>query len=200
MPTELPVELERFSGGANITERGGGLAELLNGFEGRVVDEHLPIVGPGRSDGPPGQLPPVIASGALPVVSFDGVAGAQAVFRTIKIPTAFVDSPGFHIHWSKSDDVDRSGESVRWVVTYKVFNGRDEDAAITPTVVSCDDTYGDAGTTTRVVHRCTDGPLVGLIAGYYIAFKVEKGTPGGSPMAAPGLVTLDFTYRGYVNR
>lgn len=200
MARELPVSIKHFHGCRNITHPTTGLAALLNTHEGRIITEHYPVVGAGRADGPPGQLPTLNASGALTYVSFDLAAGTQAIYRTIKIHRAFVGSPVFHLHWTKSDDVDRSGESVRWVVTYKAFNGISEDAAGSPSVIEINDTYDDSGTTARVVYRTPNTSMLGLMALGYLAVKVEKGTPGGSAMASPGLVLLDFTYRGYVNR
>ena len=43
--------------------------------------------------------------------------------------------------------------------------------------------------------RATDNGLTGLVAGYYISIKVEKGTPpSGTPIPTPALLSVDFTY------
>jgi hypothetical protein len=197
---DLPIRLDHFAGGANLTEGEGSLAELLNNFDARPGGLHLPIVSPGRIDGPPGQLPPVESFGVLSYITFDGVAGAQKVHRTIKILGSFIDTPALHVHWTKSDDVDRSSETVRWRVFYSVFNGH---GGLVPaeTAIDLDGTYLDAGGASRAVYRTVDVPLVGFIPGYYLAVRVEKGTPAsGTPVAEPGIVTVDLTMNAYVNR
>lgn len=129
---------------------------------------------------------------------FNGLVGAQLAYRVFKVPSYFIDTPAVHVHWTKSDDVDRDGETVRWVVKYTVFNGSSEDANSAGTTLELDDTWDDTGTTTRVVQRTASGALVGVQSNYYIAVSIEKGTPGsGTPMDEPGVVSLDFTFNGW---
>ena len=160
----------------------------------RTID--LPIVGPGRADGPPGTVPDVEAVNALTYINFDGAAGAQAAFRMIKIPATYIGNASIHVHWTKSVNTDRSGETVSWRVSYAVINGSSEDAADGTIVIDLDDTYEDSGTTTRIVHRTADASLIGIIPNCYVNIKIEKNTPGaGTPMDSPGLVALDLIYQ-----
>lgn len=173
----------------------------LNDLHGRVGAHHVPITSGATASGPPGQLPPVEVSGPLVYAVFDTAAGNQKMYRVFKVPYSFVDTPQVHIHWTKSDDVDRSGETVRWTVTYTVFDGGSEDGDGAGTVLTFDDAYDSAGTTERVVYRTEDLDLIGVEAGYYVAVSVEKGTPAsGSAMVEPALVSFDFTCRAYLNR
>jgi hypothetical protein len=179
--------------------RGSGIAQFIRRIHDRVAEIHLPICGPGRADGPPPQLPGIDAAGPLVYFVFDGAAGNQSAYRLVRIPLNFVSLAEIYVHWTKTDDVDRSGESVKWVVTYSVFNGNNENAA-EGQAVSFEDTYEDTGTTSRIVHKINRVSLTNVSKGDYVAFKIEKGTPGGTPMDAPGLVSLDFTLRGWMNR
>lgn len=198
---DLPVALSHFAGGANLTEGSGSLAELLNNLDGRLGTYHIPIASVSQADGPPGTVPDVQADGPLAYLLFDGLVGVQKVYRVYKVPSYFVDGMAMHIHWTKSDDVDRNGETVKWRVSYKVFNGRDEDGDSGGTVLDLDDAFADTGTTTRVVHRTLDVPLVGVIANYYVSISIEKVAPGaGTPMGSPGLVSADLTFTGLANR
>ena len=197
----FPLARNHFDGERQLSD--GSLADLMNDLDGRIVEYSQAIVTPSRITGPPGQLPPIDADGALVYVKYDGAAGAQQVHRTIKIRESYVSGGMFHIHWTKSDDSDRSGEKVKWKISYKVFNGRDEDAALSPTVLTVEDTYDDDGTTTRVVHRTVNVPVgsqLPLVADAYLAVKVEKDTASASVMSEPGLVTLDLSYFHTINR
>lgn len=179
--------------------RDTGFPALVRDLDYREVFHHQPVVSPGRSDGPAGKLPPIANHDALSFISFNGVAGAQEVFRMIKIAPNFIGTPAIHIHWTKTDDLDRSGETVRWRVSYSVYDG---EGGIVPasTVIDFDDTYTDDGTSTHAVYETPWIALVGVTARYYMSIKVEKATPSGSAMAAPGIVAVDFTYIGYANR
>jgi len=190
------------AGGHGIIERKirAGFDLVMSAFSALQTEPlkatHIPILGAGRVDGPSGQLPDIEAVNALVYIVFNGVAGSQKVYRTFKIPESYLGEASFHVHWTKSDDVDRSGETVRWIVSYKVFDGRTQDAAATPDTLTFDDTFLDDGTTTRVVQRIPEQLLADPTALYYVTVCVEKGTPAsGTPMAAPALVSLDFSYR-----
>jgi hypothetical protein len=177
------------------------LTALLEALDTRTGTFHVPIAGPSQADGPPGTAPDVAADGALSYLHFNGPVGVQKAYRVFKVPTYFVGDPQFHVHWTKSDDVDRSTETVRWRVGYTVFDGSTEDGDGTPTYIDFDDSYDDAGTTTRIVHRTANAALSGVQPGYYVAVSVEKGTPpSGTPMAEPGVVSVDFTFTGYATR
>ena len=177
------------------------LVNLLIDLDTRTGDYHVPIVSATQADGPPGTVPDVAVDGVLSYFLLDGVAGAKKVYRVFKVPSYYVSGASLHIHWVKSDDTDRSTETVRWLVNHKVFNGSNEDADGGGTTLTLDDTFSDDGTTTRVVHRTANVAIGGVLPSYYIAVSVEKGTPGaGTPMDEPGLVSVDFTFTGYLTR
>ena len=161
---------------------------------------HTVIAAAQSGSSSPGQSPSPIPNGALLLLGF--TLNADDAFRGFKIPTYFdgVNPPTAHVHWSKTTDANESGKAVRWRVSYWVLNGSTDDGAAAPTVVDLDDTYDDAGTTTRIVHRTPNVPLVGLVAGYYLAIKIEAVTPAGTPLAGePGLFSLDVIWDERIN-
>lgn len=121
-------------------------------------------------------------------------------FRTFKIPSSFVGSPSVHVHWTKSTDANEATKNVKWRVSYVVFPGDGADVNVAPTVVDLDDTYDDAGTTTRIVYRTANGALTGFVAGYYIGMKIERVAPAGTPLTAdPVLISLDMLMSESIN-
>ena len=163
-----------------------------------VVPFHKPIVTPSRSSGPPGQQAPVEAVNNL--LYLDMTPDTHVAYRVLKVPRNFVQNPAVHIHWTKGDDSDRSGQFARWKVSYAQFQGNGEDASGAGLSVENEDEYEDAGLATRVVYRTPDMPLTGLTAGYYVSFKIEPITPVGAALPTVGLITMDFTYDGYINK
>lgn len=162
---------------------------------------HAPIVTASFHSALPGTQPTPTAFNALLLLQFS--LNNDAAFRQFKIPDSFVEDPKFHIHWTKTSNANESTKTVRWRVSYAVFNSTMTnfgDGAVTPTVVEVQDTYDDAGTTTRLVHRTADMPLVGFEPGYYVSLKIEAITPTGTAMAsAPGLYSVDLTYSELIN-
>jgi hypothetical protein len=132
----------------------------------------------------------------------------DAAYRLFKIPSTFVGDPRFHIHWTKESGAggngDESGNTVRWRISYTIFQSTSSiavDINVAATVVDLDDTYDDAGTTTRIAYRTPNVDAVGFVAGYYMGICVEAVTPAGSAMTAePALVTVDLTFTEFINQ
>jgi len=160
---------------------------------------HDPTIPPDSAATAPGQQPDKVAIGstlaALMTLNTDNL------YRSFKIPTGYISDPSFHIHWTKSVDTNQQGNSVLWQISYNVWAGMGGDLALAPTVLQYEDTYEDAGTTTRITHRTPNLPAVGFVPGYYLGVKVECLTPAGSPLGGePALLTLDLIFRDKVDR
>lgn len=117
-----------------------------------------------------------------------------------KIGDDFVGSPSFHVHWSKTDSVDRSGTFCKWRIDYTVFNGSTQEVSGGSFVETSDLEYLDDGTSTRYVYRSENLPLTGFVAGYYVAMKITSITPTGSALPDPGMVSVDLIYEATINR
>jgi hypothetical protein len=162
---------------------------------------HEPTVSPGSGTNAPGQQPTIGTIGATLVASF--TLNVDAAYRVFKIPSNFLGNPAVHVHWTKepgvAGDGNENGNSVRWRISYGVWRsaptGLNGDLNIVPTVIDLDDTYDDAGTTTRIAQRTANAALVGFVAGYYVGFCVEAVTPIGTPLTCePALMSMDLTY------
>lgn len=189
---DFPLVPDHFAGGANLTPQGqADLRDIINQLAFENV--HAPIVAPGKSDGPPGLNPEIAIKDALAYLVF--TLNTDSAYRIFKIPRGVQGAVSMHAHWTKSQDTDQSGKAVRWRITYKVFNGFNEDGAGAGATFDFDDTYDDAGTVTRIVHHSPNVVLGDLAAGYYLSVKVEAVTPPGSALVDPGLVALDITYQ-----
>jgi hypothetical protein len=152
---------------------------------------HKPIVTPATATPQPGLGPLEVAIGTAIGLSFSTPATDRA-YRSFKIDNDFIGSPSFHVHWTKGDDTNQSGNTVRWQIDYHVFNGRDQDisnGSITTLIV--DDTYDDAGSTTRVVHRTQNIDASNFTAGYYVGLAI-KVVPGSTTVVNPTLITVDL--------
>lgn len=190
---------------AKLTSEVGDLRGDVDRALGRVQEEidivvsfHKPIVSPARASGPPGQLAPIEAVGNLFYMKMTPTT--HAAYRTIKIPRNLIDSPKIHIHWTKGDDTDRSNYFVKWRVSYTTFDGESEDAGGAGSTLEMEEEYLDNGTTSRVVYSSAYTALTGLVAGEYMSLKVEAITPAGLALPTVGLVCLDVTYNGVINK
>ena len=188
----LPLDANHFEGGANLTPQNQtDLRNLINQLAFERI--HEPVVAPGKSGGPPGQNPEIESKEALSYLTFS--VDIDSAYRLYKIPGGFIGEASAHVHWTKSQDTDQSGKAVRWRLTYKVFNGYNEDGANDGAItVDLDDTYDDAGTTTRIVYGTLNVPLAGFLPRNYLSMKIEAVTPGGIALVEPGLVALDIVY------
>lgn len=196
LPTLGEIPRKYFTGASKVVD--GELAEILNGISNATRIFHEPTVTPGAGANAPGQQPTIAVVGSLLVAQF--TLNTDAAYRVFKIPSSFVSDPAFHVHWTKSSDADESTKEVRWRINYTVFDGNSVDVNVSPTVIDLDDTYDDAGTTTRIVHRTGNVVAVGFIANYYVGICVEAVTPAGTPIASePALVSADLTFRQSIN-
>ena len=170
---------------------------------------HEPIVHASVDSNSPGQQPDSQLIGSTVVLAF--TLNTDSGYRKFKIPANFVGNPSWHVHWTKQGgaggDGDESGNAVRWRITYQVFAGGTpggdpgDDLTAGTTVLEVEDTYDDAGTTTRIVYRTPNVAAPGFVAGYYVGVCVEAITPVGTAMGAePALVSLDLTYDEYPNQ
>lgn len=130
----------------------------------------------------------------------------DVAFRIFKVGRDFASNPSLHIHWTKSQNINESGNTARWRIDYTVYTSTTgvagNGAAVGAFVDTGTLTYvgGDANTD-RLVYRTSDLPLVGIAAGQYLTIKVSALTPAsGTPVTKPGLVSMDFVYNGYINK
>lgn len=160
---------------------------------------HYPIVSPSRSRVQGGTAPSSGASGNL--VYLEMTVDTDEAFRIIKIPDSFVGGPEFYVHWTKSQDTDQSGKTVKWRVDYNVFNGDNEDASSTDNFIEFSGVYEDTGTTNRVVYNTGGKDVIGIYAGAYVSIRVRAITPdSGVELANPAFVALDIRLDKYTNR
>lgn len=166
-----------------------------------IAPIHDAVVAASFASSAPGKVPPTFVYGdCLLVRSFP--IGAADGFYIRKIPYRYAGNAAFHAHWTKTSDANESGKSVRWRITYRVYDDHSDDiTAGVPYAVDIDDTYDAGGTTSRIIHESPSVPAAGFLPGYYVAIKVEAVAPGGTPMASdPGLVSLDLTFSMYINK
>lgn len=164
---------------------------------------HEPTVTPESNANAPGQQPSLGLIGTSLVAEY--TVNTDTAYRIFKVPSNYVTGAAFHIHWTKESgaggDGDQSGNAVRWRISYTVSPGNGADINVAPTVIEVEDTYDDAGTTTRIMHRTTNIDAAGFIPNYYVAVCVEAITPVGAALTCePALITADLTYTEYINQ
>jgi hypothetical protein len=168
---------------------------------------HEPTLTPDISVNPPGQGPQPLPIGNVIGLHYDTPATdtghrifkvqRNLVYQDVDIAT----HTSFHIHWTKAVDTDQSGATVRWVIEYTVFDGRDDDIA-TPVIsntVNIDDTYDDAGTTSRIVHRSANVEVTDFIPDYYVGVKITNDAANTTLSGGPVLISADLLWRGWLN-
>jgi hypothetical protein len=186
--------LKAAAGQVQLSSPIGRWAQRVSSSIDDPVLTHTPIVTPSVGGTVPALQPTNVVVNALLLQSY--TVNLDAGWRQFKIPLGYVDSASVHIHWSKTGNANEAGKNVRWRVSYVIFNGEDQDAAGSPTVITLNDTYLDSGTTTRIVYETPSVALVGFIPDYYTSMKVDAITPAGTPMASePGLFALDLVMR-----
>lgn len=129
--------------------------------------------------------------------------GTDEALRVYKFDYSYVDLPSLHVHWTKGDDTTQTGNAVRWVIDYRVFNGNNElGTGTTGTLDTGPLVYTASDTTARTVYRSADMPLIDITAGDYMTVRVRTIAPGGgyTQLTDPSLVTLDLKYRRYINK
>jgi hypothetical protein len=183
---------------------------LFGGEQGAVLTAtrgfHEPTVTPESNANAPGQQPDLGLIGTTLVAEY--TVNIDTAYRLFKIPSNYISGAEFHVHWTKESgaggDGDQSGNSVRWRISYTIFESTQsatDDISIAPTVIELDDTYDDAGTTTRLAHHTPNVAAPGFVAGHYVSVCVESVTPAGSALTCePALITADLTYTEYINQ
>lgn len=161
---------------------------------------HTPGVTPTSATFVPGIAPEVELLGTLVVLHYK--KDTDKVYGYCKIPTSYVSDASFHIHWTKNVDTDQSGATIRWIINYTVFNGASQDVTGAPTgTITLDDTYDDAGTLTRVVHRTVNGAAPGFVAGHYVSFEVgfDPDPANTTLVGRPAIISCDILSRQTIN-
>lgn len=159
---------------------------------------HKPTITPTDSKVQPGQGPIPIVFGSTVGLHFDNTT--DKAYRFLKIPNNYVGPATFHIHWTKSGDVNELDNVVEWKLSYTVFDGKTQDVNITPSEVTLTDTYTDNGTTSRIIHRTANSVEIPLVNNYYLGLQIEY-VPGNTTLVSdPVLISADLLWVGYVNQ
>jgi hypothetical protein len=164
---------------------------------------HTPGATPSKSTVIPGQGPEPVTFGS-PVPDLVGLhyrRDDDLLYGYSKIQTSYVSDASFHVHWTKNDDVSQPpGATVRWVITYKVYNGGSQDVSGPATgTLLLDDTYDDAGTTSRIVYRTANAPAAGFVAGWYVGFSVGFDPAFTTLTDLPVIISCDILTRNTIN-
>ena len=170
---------------------------------------HEPTVTPSSGVNAPGQQPDIGVIGSSIVANF--TFDTDRAYRIFKIPSSYISDPSFHVHWTKESGVAGNGNqennAVLWRITYDVWSGGTpsgtlgDDLLAGGTVLEYEDTYRDAGTTTRIVHRTPNLAASGFVAGYYLGLCVEAATPAGPALTCePALLSVDLIFTQYINQ
>ena len=158
----------------------------------------------------PGSQPDPVPFGTIFTLEF--TPNSDTAYRVFKIPDYFVGEASFHIHWTKSGDVDESGRNVKWRISYHVFDGGPQEggeseslvnAVTTPTVLEYEDTYLNSSflANDRYQYRTANLDAPGFIPSWYVGVCVEAVTPDGTALLNdPALISLDLIWREYINR
>ena len=172
-------------------------------LEGATRIIHTPGATPSKSTVIPGQGPEPVTFGS-PVPDLLGLhykRNNDLLYAYSKIQTSYVSDASFHIHWTKNVDTDESGATIRWIITYKIFNGGSQDVSGAPTgTLILDDTYDDAGTTTRIVYRTPNAPAPGFVAGYYVGFSIGYDPANTTLTGRPTIISCDILTRNTINQ
>lgn len=159
---------------------------------------HKPTITPSEAEVAPGAGPSPVVFGTVMGLDFDNPT--DKAYRVLKIDTNFVGNASFHVHWTKSGDANESGNTVRWRLSYTVFNGNsDEVALVAPTIITFDDTYDDSGTTSRIIHRSPNIDATGFQAGYYVGLCLDYDNANTTLASTPVAISADLLWEGTVN-
>lgn len=167
---------------------------------------HKPTVTPDGAESAPGQGPQPVVIGT--VMGLDFNSPTDKAYRILKVDSNIVPQgnpsvtayTSFHVHWTKSGDVDESGNVVRWRLEYTVFDGASGDVALaTPSVVEWDDTYDDGATLTRIVYRTSNVEVTDLTPNYYVGVALEYVPANTTLSSSPVVISADLLWRGFLH-
>lgn len=160
---------------------------------------HTPGVTPTSATFVPGLAPEVVKYGTTVALHYK--KNNDKVYGYAKIPTTYVSDASFHIHWTKFNDADESGRTVRWVLNYTVFDGTSQNIAVAPTgTLNLNDTYdGASADTTRIVYRTPNAAAAGFVAGYYVSFEVGFDPAFTTLTDRPVIISCDILTRQTIN-
>jgi hypothetical protein len=163
----------------------------------RVI--HTPGVTPTSATFVPGLAPDVVKYGTTVALHYK--KDADKVYGYAKIPTTYVSDASFHIHWTKFNNANESGRTVRWVINYTVFDGASQNVAVAPTgTLNLNDTYdGASADTTRIVYRTPNAAAAGFVAGYYVSFEVGFDPAFTTLTDRPVIISCDILTRQTIN-
>lgn len=185
---DFPLDRDHFGGGSNLTPEGDyDLVEVLN----RMGLEYVHVSSLTTQFGGAG----VPTQGTLgPIAYLKFTVDVDHVWKNYKFPKNYVGDANFHIHWCKTQDTDQSGKNVLWQVQYRVYDGKTMDGSIIDDTIDVTDVCVDTGTTTRLVHRTGNIPIVGGHPDWYVTFQISPISPVSNGLSLPGLVGFDMTY------
>lgn len=127
--------------------------------------------------------------------------GTDSAFRQFKIPNSYAGNASVHIHWTKQGSANELNKTVRWRISYRFFPGNAGFLSGTPDTVEYEAAYLSSSVVDRIVYRSSDLPLVGAVAGYYMALEVQAIAPVGTPIVGePALFSVDLTFDELINR
>lgn len=166
---------------------------------------HKPTITPATAGFGPGTAPTTQAFGTTLGLHYS--RPTDLAYRIVKIPHNIV-TPGntagiepyvtFHVHWTKSEDIAQAGATVRWKMSYVVFDGETDDLCVEPTVVEWDAVYEDRGTTSHIVYRTGDIAAEGFLPGHYIGLQLEY-VAEHTTLVDPVCLSADLLWRGWIN-
>lgn len=167
---------------------------------------HEPTITPELGANPPGHQASLGIIGTTIVIDF--TVNSDSVYRIFKIPTSYSGNAAFHVHWTKESggggNGNHNGQNVRWRISYTVFESSttaNDDINVAPSAILLDDTYTDAGTTTRLAMRTASVAATGFVAGYYLGIMIEAITPAAPALTcSPALISADLTFDQYINQ
>lgn len=159
---------------------------------------HTPGITPSASTMVPGLGPEPVVLGTL--IGLHYKRDSDLVYSYSKIQTSYLSDASFHVHWTKNVDTNQAGATVRWRLRYTVFDGTSQDVTAGPTgTIIWDDTYDDAGTTSRVVYRTPNAAATGFVAGYYVGMELGFVAANTTLSDRPVVISCDILARQSIN-
>lgn len=195
---EVPADF--FDAAGKFTS--GELSGHLNKIGNATALWHAPIVAASESSQSPGQGPtPALVGSCIVGLVFD--TSTDKAYRLFKIPYNYDSDASFHVHWTKSGNASEQGRTVRWRLSYVIFDGLGDEVSdgIAPTVVTVDDVYEDASTnTSRIVYSTAWVDAAGFVPGMYVGLLIDYVDASTNLVGDPVLVSADLVMRLSINK